>query len=335
MRKPPAIREPAHVPLAHVLRGGVTEGVHYGSVVALAADGSVEFQVGDIEAAFYPHSALKPLQTVGMLRAGLELDSELLALSAASHSGEDRHVAGALRILATAGLGEDDLRNPPDLPYDPVLRDEWLSEGRSASRLAQNCSGKHAAMLVTTQLLGWSVEDYLDPWHPLQQELAETVEDLTGQSIARVTVDGCGAPLFSVSLRGLAQALSRIASAAEDSAEGRVAAAMREHPKMVAGERRDVSRLMCSIPGLLAKDGFEAVQVVALPDGRAIGVKIADGSDRARMPVTAAALAAIGISPSLLAEFAYAPVLAGGGAVGGLRVTGELAARAAAAATPT
>ncbi|MFJ1561687.1 asparaginase [Streptomyces mirabilis] len=335
MRKPPAIREPAHVPLAHVLRGGVIEGVHYGSVVALAADGSVEFQVGDIEAAFYPGSALKPLQTVGMLRAGLELDSELLALSAASHSGEDRHVAGALRILATAGLGEDDLRNPPDLPYDSVLRDEWLSEGRSASRLAQNCSGKHAAMLVTTQLLGWSVEDYLDPWHPLQEELAETVEDLTGQSIARVTVDGCGAPLFSVSLRGLAQALSRIASAAADSAEGRVAAAMREYPEMVAGERRDVSRLMCSIPGLLAKDGFEAVQVVALPDGRAIGVKIADGSDRARMPVTAAALAAIGISPSLLAEFAYAPVLAGGGAVGGLRVTGELAARAAAAATPT
>ncbi|MGW4759084.1 asparaginase [Streptomyces chartreusis] len=335
MDKPPVIREPAHVPLAHVLRGGVIEGVHYGSVVALAADGSVEFEAGDIEAAFYPRSALKPLQAVGMLRSGMELDSELLALSAASHSGEDRHLAGVRRILAAAGLGEADLRNSPDLPYDPVIRDEWLSEGRSASRLAQTCSGKHAAMLLTTQLLGWSVEDYLDPWHPLQQKLAETVEDLTGQAIARVTVDGCGAPLFSVSLRGLTQALSQIASAAADSPEGRVAAAMQEHPEMVAGKRRDVSRLMGSIPGLLAKDGFEAVQTVALPDGRAIGVKIADGSDRARMPVTAAALAVLGISPSLLAEFAYSPVLVGSAAVGGLRVTGELAARAAAVATPT
>lgn len=210
----PVIREPLHAPVAHLVRGGVIEGIHYGSVVVLAADGGVELQIGDIEAAFYPRSALKPLQAAAMLRAGLPLDGELLSLAAASHSGEERHLAGTRRILELAGLREDQLRNVPDLPFDPVVREDWVREGRLPSRLAQNCSGKHAAMLYTAKLNGWSLDDYLDPGHPLQQAIAEIVEDLTGQAIARVTVDGCGAPLFSVSLHGLARAAARITTAA-------------------------------------------------------------------------------------------------------------------------
>ncbi|MFI9257453.1 asparaginase [Streptomyces sioyaensis] len=316
----PAVREPAHVPVAHVVRGGMIEGVHHGSVVVLAADGSVAFQAGDIEVACYPRSALKPLQAVGLLRAGLPpLDDELLALVAASHSGEERHLAGARRILTAAELAEDDLRNVPDLPYDPAVRDEWIRRGLAPSRLAQNCSGKHAAMLLTARTRGWRLEDYLVPGHPLQQELAATVEDLTGQRIARVTVDGCGAPLFSVSLHGLTRAAARLATAAPGTDEGRVAEAMRAHPEMVSGSSRDVARLVRAVPGLLAKDGFEGVQIAALPDGRAVGVKIADGADRARMPVTAAALARCGVAPEVLAPFATAPVLGGGAPVGTLR----------------
>ncbi|MFF7230350.1 asparaginase [Streptomyces sioyaensis] len=316
----PAVREPAHVPVAHVVRGGMIEGVHHGSVVVLAADGSVAFQAGDIEVACYPRSALKPLQAVGLLRAGLPpLDDELLALVAASHSGEERHLAGARRILAAAELAEDDLRNVPDLPYDPAVRDEWIRRGLAPSRLAQNCSGKHAAMLLTARTRGWPLDDYLDPGHPLQHELAATVEDLTGQRIARVTVDGCGAPLFSVSLHGLTRAAARLATAAPGTDEGRVAEAMRAHPEMVSGSSRDVARLVRAVPGLLAKDGFEGVQIAALPDGRAVGVKIADGADRARMPVTAAALARCGVDPEVLAPFATAPVLGGGAPVGALR----------------
>ncbi|MEU7430124.1 asparaginase [Streptomyces sioyaensis] len=316
----PAVREPAHVPVAHVVRGGMIEGVHHGSVVVLAADGSVAFQAGDIEVACYPRSALKPLQAVGLLRAGLPpLDDELLALVAASHSGEERHLAGTRRILTAAELAEDDLRNVPDLPYDPAVRDEWIRRGLAPSRLAQNCSGKHAAMLLTARTRGWRLEDYLDPGHPLQQELAATVDDLTGQRIARVTVDGCGAPLFSVSLHGLTRAAARLATAAPGTDEGRVAEAMRAHPEMVSGSSRDVARLVRAVPGLLAKDGFEGVQIAALPDGRAVGVKIADGADRARMPVTAAALARCGVDPEILAPFATAPVLGGGAPVGTLR----------------
>ncbi|MGW3204159.1 asparaginase [Streptomyces sp. NPDC001135] len=320
----PVVREPLHAPVAHLVRGGVVEGIHYGSVVVLGADGRVQFQLGDIEAAFYPRSAVKPLQAVAMLRAGLPLDGELLSLAAASHSGEERHLAGTRRILELAGLTEDDLRNVPDMPFDPAVRDAWVREGRTPSRLAQNCSGKHAAMLWTARLNGWSLEDYLDPEHPLQQAIEEIVEDLTGQRVARVTVDGCGAPLFSISLHGLARALSRITSAAPGTPEARVADAMRAHAEMASGAGRDVAALMRAVPGLLTKDGFEGVQVAALPDGRAIAVKIADGANRARIPVAAAALARAGVDPELLTEFAGEPLLGGGEPVGCVRAVRAL-----------
>ncbi|MFJ5970695.1 asparaginase [Streptomyces sp. NPDC093060] len=316
---PPLVREPLHAPVAHLIRGGVVEGIHYGSVVVLGADGQVQFQLGDIEAAFYPRSALKPVQAVAMLRAGLPLDGDLLSLAAASHSGEERHLTGTRRILELAGLAEDDLRNVPDMPYDPDVRDAWVREGRLPSRLAQNCSGKHAAMLWTAKLNGWSLDDYLDPAHPLQQAIAEIVEDLTGQQVAQVTVDGCGAPLFSISLHGLARAVARITTAAPGTPEARVADAMREHAEMASGSGRDVSALMRAVPGLLAKDGFEGVQVAALPDGRAIAVKIADGANRARVPVAAAALARAGVDPELLTEFAGEALLGGGEPVGCVR----------------
>lgn len=316
---PPPIREPLHAPVAHLIRGGVVEGVHHGSVVVLDTDGDVRFELGDIEAACYPRSALKPLQAVAMVRAGLPLDGALLSLAAASHSGEQRHLAGTRRILERAGLTEDHLRNVPDLPFDPAVRDTWVREGHPPSRLAQNCSGKHAAMLYTARLNGWSLDDYLDPAHPLQQAIAEVVEELTGQRVATVTVDGCGAPLFAVSLRGLAVAAARLATAAPGTPGARVADAMREHAEMASGSGRDVAALMRAVPGLLAKDGFEGVQVAALPDGRAVAVKIADGAARARVPVTAGALALAGVDAASLAAFAGEPLLGGGRPVGEVR----------------
>ncbi|MDW6058291.1 asparaginase [Streptomyces sp. FXJ1.4098] len=254
------------MPLVQVIRGGLVEGVHHGSAVVLAADGQVLGQAGDPDAAFYPRSALKPVQAVAMLRAGLPLDGELLALTAASHSGQQRHLAGARRILAQGQLAEDLLRNVPDLPYGAPEREAWLRAGYGPSRLAQNCSGKHAAMLLAAQLRDWPLEGYLDPAHPLQQLIAETVEDLTGQRIAQVTVDGCGAPLFAVSPRGLARALARIATAPRTPrgpGRDRHARAPRD------GRRtgRDVARLMRAVPGLVAKDGFEGSRWPRSPTG--------------------------------------------------------------------
>ncbi|UMP00361.1 asparaginase [Amycolatopsis sp. EV170708-02-1] len=309
----PEIRVPAHEPLVHLLRDGMVEGVHHGSAVVLAPDGRVLFSAGDIEAAFYPRSAAKPLQATAMARLGVELSPAGFAVGAASHSGEEIHLAEVLRTLGGAGLTAEDLRTPEDLPFDPVERDAWVASGRTASRVAHNCSGKHAAMLATCRLHGWSTKDYLDPGHPLQRAIAECVEDLTGQRIPKVAVDGCGAPLFAVSLRGLARAVGKIAASAPGTPEGLVAEGIRKHPELVAGTRRDVTALMRAVPGLIAKDGFEAVQVAALPDGTAIAIKIADGGDRARRPVLAAALALCGVDPDVLEP------------TPGLRVTGALA----------
>ncbi|MFI9161432.1 asparaginase [Kitasatospora aureofaciens] len=321
----PAIREPRHVPVAHVTRGGVIEGVHHGSVVVLDGDGAVRFRLGDTEAAFYPRSALKPLQAVAMVRAGLPLDGELLSLAMGSHSGEERHLAGTRRILELAGLGEDHLRNVPDLPYDPSVRDTWVRSGRPPSRLAQNCSGKHAAMLYLCRLNGWPLETYLDPAHPLQIAVAEVVQEFTGQRAAHVSVDGCGTPLFAVSLHGLARAAARIATAPPGTPGYRVADALRGHPEMASGTGRDTAALMRAVPGLLAKDGFEGVQIAALPDGRAIAVKIADGANRARIPVAAAALTLAGVDPHLLVDCAGEATSGGGRRVGSVRPVPALA----------
>ncbi|MGK3209109.1 asparaginase [Amycolatopsis sp. MEPSY49] len=280
-------------PLVELVRDGMVEGGHHGAAIVLAPDGTTLFAAGDPDAAMYPRSTAKPLQATAMARLGLRLSPAGFAIAAASHSGEPMHLDAALDVLD--GRSPDALGNPADYPYDPVERDRWVAAGRAPSRLGHNCSGKHAAMLATCDLHGWSTDGYLDPAHPLQRAIAATVEDLTGRGIERVAVDGCGAPLFATTLRGLATAVSRIATAAPGTPEHLVADGIRRHPELVGGSRRDVTAVMRAVPGLIAKDGFEAVQVAALPDGTAIAFKIADGGDRARYPVLAAALKLCGV----------------------------------------
>ena len=321
---PAQLALPQHTPLVAAIRDGLVESVHYGSAVALAADGSVAASAGTPLAPFYPRSALKPLQAVAMVRAGLELPADLLALAAASHSGAAAHRDGALRILEMHGLAPTDLENSTDLPYGTAEREDWLRNGGSATRITQNCSGKHAAMAATCLLNGWPVEGYLHPAHPLQQLVARTVTDLAGEDPAGVSTDGCGTPLFALTLTGIARAFGRIAKAAADddgSPEAAVGLAMQQHPVMVAGEGRDVTALMRLLPGAVAKDGFEGVQLVGLADGSAVAVKISDGGDRARMPATVHLLDALGVDTEPLAAIATAPVLGGGHPVGQLLAT--------------
>jgi len=323
---PAAAGLPQHTPLAVQTRDGVVESVHYGSAIATAADGRTLLAAGEPLAAFYPRSALKPLQAVAMVRAGLDLPDELLALAAASHSGAAPHRDGARRILDLHGLAPGDLENSTDLPYGAREREDWLGSGGQATQLAQNCSGKHAAMAATCVINGWPVRGYLDPGHPLQQLVARTVAELTGEEPERTSTDGCGTPLFALTLRGMARAFGKLAAASGTSAEAAVAGAMRRHPEMVAGEDRDVTALMRLVPGLLAKDGFEGVQLVGLPDGRGVAVKISDGGDRARMPVTVRLLSALDVDTSSLARLAAIPVLGGGRPVGLLQATDFLGA---------
>jgi L-asparaginase II len=330
---------PQHVAVAAQIRDGQVESIHYGSVVATAPDPSAPggvrtlFTAGDPLAPFYPRSSLKPLQAVAMVRAGLDLPAGLLALTAASHSGAAMHLDGAARILQLHGLTAAVLENSTDLPYGVSERGEWLRDGGRPTQLAQNCSGKHAAMAATCVINGWPVQGYLDPEHPLQKLVAETVTDLTGEKPSGISTDGCGTPLFALTLRGMARAFGLLASAElpdgaapSESPEAAVAHAMRSHPEMVAGEGRDVTELMRLVPGLLAKDGFEGVQLVGLPDGRAVAVKISDGGDRARMPVTVRALQALDVDTAPLAGIATGAVLGGGRPVGELTATDFISA---------
>ncbi|MEP7036308.1 MAG: asparaginase [Actinomycetota bacterium] len=308
--------------VAHVVRSGFVESVHHGSVVALGSDASTLLAVGDVSGPIFPRSSSKPIQALAMLRAGLDLDGELLALATGSHSGEAFHLDGVQRILAGAGLGEQDLQNTPDLPYGALEHDAWIASGHVATSLVQNCSGKHAAMLATCVAAGWDTATYRDPQHPLQQLIAATLADLSGEPAAAIGVDGCGAPVHAVSLTGLARAFSRIASAPDGTDEARLAGAIRNYPQWLGGTGRDVTALIRGVPGLIAKDGAESVYAVGLADGRAIAIKVADGGQRARPVVMAAALRRLGIEAQVIDEMADAPVFGHGQRVGSIEAVG-------------
>ncbi|MCE6999862.1 asparaginase [Saccharothrix sp. S26] len=306
----------AHELVAEVWRGEFLESVHHGSVIALDRAGREALAVGRPHDTTYPRSSNKPIQALAMLRHGLDLADELLALACASHSGEDFHVDGVHRILAAHGLTEDALQCTPDLPIGEHALKAHLAAGRPKAPRYMNCSGKHAAMLATCVVNGWSTRDYLDPAHPLQLAIRDTLEELAGERIGAEGVDGCGAPLFGISLTGLARAFRTLAGA-QDGPEQRIARAMSRHPEWVGGTDRDVTKLMRAIPGAVAKDGAEGVYAIGLPTGEAVACKIADGSSRARAVVVVAALRKLGVvAPE---ELATVPVLGHGRPVGAVR----------------
>ncbi len=280
--------------VAEVVRSGFVESRHHGSLVVLDADGRRLAGVGDTDRPIFPRSCNKPLQATALVRLGLfdefGLDERHLAIAAASHSGEPMHLELAADLLERAGRTAAALACPGGVPH--------------------NCSGKHAAMLAACVLRGWPAGTYCEPEHPLQRYVREVVEELACERVAAVGVDGCGAPLFALSLAGLARAFQRI--------DPRVTDAMQAHPELVGGTDRDVTRLMRAVPGLVAKDGAEAVLAARLPDGTAVTLKIEDGGARAATPVLVAALRALGVpgNEDELDRLAEPAVLGGGRTVG-------------------
>ena len=278
------------VPVAYVVRSGLVEGTHFGSAVVVDAQGKVEWSIGDVSSAMFPRSANKLMQGLAMVRNGLPLKNELLALACASHSGEDFHLDGVRDILNAANLETDSLKCPPDWPLDEVERDTFLAAGIGKASLYMNCSGKHSAMLFTSVLNGWDTETYLKPNHLLQVACRETIESVTGEKVEHIGVDGCGAPLMSMSLTGLARSFSQFSGPAADADQKKIATAIKENPLYLGGTTRDVTQLMQGVPGLVAKDGAEAVYGIGLGDGRALALKIEDGADRARIVVAMSVL---------------------------------------------
>jgi L-asparaginase II len=300
--------------LAEYVRDGFVESVHRGYLLVLNADGSTALELGDSSALIFPRSCVKSIQGAAMVRAGLKLEPKLLALGCSSHSGSEAHLLAVREILAMAKLDESALQCMLDKPLGDTERRAWGD--KPATRISMNCSGKHAAMLLTCVLNGWPTDSYLDPVHPLQVAIKTELETLAGEKITLTSTDGCGAPLFLLSVAGLARAIRNI-TISKDPIHQEVMAASRAFPEMVAGKGRLTTQMIEAVPGLYMKDGAEAVEVASMPDGRTLVFKVSDGSLRPFRVLVHAGLKKLGI------DSPYEPenVLGGDRIIGSIRAT--------------
>lgn len=277
------------VQLAVLERSGMIESRHLGTAVVLAPDGSELRRLGNPDALIYPRSTLKPMQAITVLRSGVMLTEEQLVLASASHTGSQRHQDVVASILAAYGLNETDLRCPPDWPADSDAR----RAADAPTRLAMNCSGKHASFLAACVVNGWPRESYLEHDHPLQGRIRDTVIEFTGTELAHEGTDGCGAPVFAMSLTSLATAIQRVVTATETSDEHAfsLTSAIRAHTWGL--DMPQVAEAMNAL-GIIAKRGAEGVLIASAPDGTTVTLKILDGSIRPLLPVGLTLLAEAG-----------------------------------------
>ena len=285
--------------LVEVVRNEMVESVHDGHLLILDSSGKDLLRIGDVDQLIYPRSAVKSLQASAMLRAGLKVSGEQLALACASHAGSRAHLDVALSTLRSVGLDESALRNTPDKPLDPAERAAWGD--KAPTSLAANCSGKHSAMVATCAVNGWNLETYKSPEHPLQIAIAAEFEKLSGEKITKVGVDGCGAALFAISLRALATA-ARNLTLSNEPIHQEVVNACRNNPIMVSGVGRLPTLLMQKVSGLFVKDGAEGVMIMSTPKGEVIVWKMSDGSQRGNAPLSVATLSHLGITVELERE---------------------------------
>jgi len=298
--------------LAEYVRDGIVESKHFGHLIALDKDGKRVLTKGDPNAFIYPRSAIKSIQASAMVRKGLVQEVRHLALICASHSGSKAHQDGALEILRGAGLTQEALQCIADRPIGVQERKEWGD--KEPTRLAMNCSGKHAGMLATCVANNWPIENYLSQDHPLQLAIKEEFENLAGEKISKISVDGCGAPLFLISMQGLANAFHNLAIS-NDPVHNQVVAACLAFPELVAGIGRSDTELMKTVPGLFLKIGAEGVQAAFLPDGRTVVFKVSDGSERAHQVILQSAFEKLGAK----FEVKHPEVLGGGKVIGEIR----------------
>jgi L-asparaginase II len=298
--------------LARVLRGGRTESVHRGDVAVVDEEGRLLASAGDPGRAVYVRSAAKPFQAMPLLESdgarAFDLDSDAIALMCASHGGEPRHVRVASRLLRKGRFTVGDLRCGAHLPmHEPSAR-RLLARGQKPTALHNNCSGKHAGMLLACRLEGYAAAGYLDPDHPLQRRILAEISRMAGVPASQiaVAVDGCSLPVFRLPLAALALGYARLlsrrlpASRPAEAARRRITRAMWESPDMVAGTGRFTTALLRAGRGRwIGKEGAEGVYAMGLAGGRpgerAVGIafKLEDGASRARDAVSIAILAGL------------------------------------------
>jgi L-asparaginase II len=303
------------VPLVRVIRSGVEESVHLGSVAVTDAEGRLMASLGDPDRVAFARSSMKPLQAAVSLRlAGDDLPDREMAVMCASHNGERVHVDAVRAVLDRAGLSVEALQTPPDRPIDPEA-----SAGVPGPRPEfHNCSGKHAGMLLASVRRGFDIDTYREPDHPLQVEVGAAVARAAGRDPQEVGVDGCGVPVHALPLVAMARLYASLA-ADRVPMGGRVLEAMRAEPYLVAGRNRACTAVM-ERARVAVKTGAEGLMCAVVPDrGIGIALKVEDGAARAADPAIVRILALLDLlDPAEVPAFSRPPVLGGGRPVGEL-----------------
>ena len=309
--------------VAELVRDSVVESLHLGVVAVADSSGTLLLEKGDTEAVVFPRSTLKPLQALAMLSTGVEFSSLELALSTVSHCGSKKHREAITGFMHNHEVDLGHLQCPNDWPLGSSERAELMAEGGVPSRVAMNCSGKHAGFLATCQHNNWDLDSYLSPSHPLQSLIVETISDYAGEQPSFSSVDGCGSPLHALSVGALARAFARV-GAAKTAHEKQLLQAVAENSWALDGEGRDNTVTIDTIGGI-AKIGAEGLVAMTTPEGVSVAVKILDGSMRATTIVALSALSRVGAITDTaftqLVELLSVPVTGGEKTIGGLRAT--------------
>ncbi len=301
------------VELAQLTRNNLVEARHRGRLILLGPDGEIQLALGDIHEPFYLRSAAKPLQAIGSMKAGAPLRGSQVAIACGSHSGTFEQMRAVQDVL-TQGSTETNPLTPanlalkPALPSDKQARTAMIQANLAHTPLAHPCSGKHAAFLwaCTAKLergdleegsQNWTLHNYLDPNHPLQRVITEEIEAFTGEPVAAIGVDGCGAPVHAVSLLGAARAYSTLGSAIRnlgaDARASTVATAMVDYPELIQAPGYPDTVLSEELDAIV-KSGAEGVLCIGLRSGASVVVKMSDGTHRAMYAVALRALVAGG-----------------------------------------
>ena len=320
--------------LIEVTRGNVVESIHYGAFVVMDSKGRVLAGEGSPQLQSYPRSSMKPFQALPFIERGGEqvfnFTDQEVALMCASHSGTEMHTAVLSSMHRKIGTSEADLACGIHWPSSQPAREALKLAGKTPNQFHHNCAGKHTGMLAHALLRGLAIENYLDPQHPVQISIRETVAQMVGLDPEQMPmgIDGCSAPVYSIPLENMAQGVAFLADPvnltdARAAACRKITHAMMTNPIMVAGPGEFDTELMSAAgERLFSKMGAEGYLIIGVmpgvlrphSPGLGIAIKISDGdrSGRARSAVAMTILSGLGLLDNLdltmMAKFGNIPV---------------------------
>jgi L-asparaginase II len=341
---------PAPEPLVQVTRGAITESRHRGHVVAVEPDGKVVALLGVPETVTFLRSSAKPHQTIPLIASGAAdrfgFSEKEIALACASHSGEQIHTEIVTSMLMKIGLSSADLKCGVHEPFSPEVAREMRDRGEKPNALHNNCSGKHAGMLALALHLGAPIDTYDRPSNEVQLAIGRVISQFSGIAIEDIAVgvDGCGVPVFGVTVKAMALMYARLVAPPAEfdqstrTACDRIVAAMTRHPELIGGtaDRLDTEMMRATAGSLVSKVGAEGVYTAGVlpcpewPHGLGLALKIEDGDDhRARPTVVIESLNQLGVlndeALEAVSRYAFFPVRnRNGQVVGEVRATFKL-----------